>query len=153
MKYLGVYLDGKLNFEDHSAYIHQNAVKKLGILRKAQEFLDKKTSILLYKSLVLPHFDYCNVVYSTATATCLQKLQLVQTSACRIMLLADKRTPVSQMHNDLNLMFPSQRRDFHLSCEMHKHILNNNSSLHKSFKKKRGCATTLSNGDPIIGTS
>ena len=68
MKYLGMILDDRLTFDDHIDYICNKAVKKLGILRKAQNFLDLDTSVLLYKSLVLPQFDYCDTVYSCTSA-------------------------------------------------------------------------------------
>ena len=58
-KYLGVILDEHLTFEEHITYIHQKASKKTGILYKSKDYLDRSTKILLYKSLILPHIDYC----------------------------------------------------------------------------------------------
>ncbi len=62
-KYLGVLLDENLSFNAHVEFVVNKASKKLGILRKSREYLDHKTSVLLYKSLVLPHMDYCSLVY------------------------------------------------------------------------------------------
>ncbi len=67
MKYLGVLLDDIQTFEDHVQYVIGKETKKLGILRRSREFLDSKTSILLYKSLILLHTDYCDLIYMTAT--------------------------------------------------------------------------------------
>ena len=66
MKYLGVFLDEYLSFSEHISEICCKSSKKLGILRKSREFLDQKTSLLLYKSLVVPYLDYCDTVCMTA---------------------------------------------------------------------------------------
>ena len=87
--------------------------------RKARDFRDRKTSILLYKSLVLPHLDYCDTVYGCTSIVNLQKLQMVQNSVCRTLLLADKRCPA-----ELELLKLDQRRELHLTVDSHKHVYN-----------------------------
>ena len=136
MKYLGMMLDDQLTFEEHIDYIQSKTVQKLGILRKSRDFLDRNTSILLYKSLVLPHFDYCDTVYGVSADINLQKLQKLQNSACRTMLLCDKRTPISEMHKSLELLTLKDRRHLHMSMDCHAHINNPKSSLNKYFKKR-----------------
>ena len=74
MKYLGVILDQHLTFDEHVAYLQSKVVKKLGIVRKARDFLDRPAAITLYKSLVLPHIDYCDIVYECTSIGNLQKL-------------------------------------------------------------------------------
>ena len=127
MKYLGVILDDELSFNDHINYIHTKATNKLGILRKSRDFLDKKTSLLLYQSLVLPHFDYCDTTYGCTSTVNLNKLQLVQNSACRTVLRCGKREPIANMHKDLNILTLEIRRKLHLSMDCHKAIHTNNS--------------------------
>ncbi len=81
MKYLGVILDDILSFDSHVEYMHGKVVKKLGIVRKARDFQDLGTSVHLYKSLVLPHIDYCDLVYCCTSEANLQKLQKLQNCA------------------------------------------------------------------------
>ncbi len=142
MKYLGVILDSQLTFDEHVNFIHSKAVKKLGIVRKSREFLDRKTSLTLYRSSVLPHLDYCDLIYENTSKTNLNKLQLVQNSACRIMLLADKRTSVSQMHKDLNLLPLDKCRDLHRAQDCFKHINDKTSSLSYMFIEKDSARPT-----------
>ena len=59
-KYLGVYLDETLSFDKHMDYIYNKACSKLGAIRKLRVNVDQSTALRLYKSLVLPHFDYCD---------------------------------------------------------------------------------------------
>ncbi len=111
MKYLGVILDKFLTFDLHVEYVHSKSVKRLGIVQKAREFLDLGTPVQLYQSLVWLHFDYCDIVYSCTTEANLQKLQKVQNSACncRILLRADRRAHVHDMHKRLKFMTLNQR--------------------------------------------
>ena len=99
-KYLGLILDDKLPFDQHVDYIHGKSVKKLVIVRKTRSFLDRVTSTLLYKSLVLPYLDNCDIIYSNMGAANLNKLQLLQNGACGTLLLTDRRTSVKEMHNE-----------------------------------------------------
>ncbi len=80
MKYMGVILDEHLSFNEHIAYIITKSSKKLGILRRARDYLNK-SKILIYKSLVLLHLDYCDLVYMCTKEANLQKLQYIQNCA------------------------------------------------------------------------
>ena len=85
-KYLGVLLDKYLTFNDHIDFAVSKASMKLVILRKSREYLDRKTAVFLYKSLVLPLMDYCSLVYTNTNEANLNRLQLVQNAACRTIL-------------------------------------------------------------------
>ena len=76
-KYLGVYLDECPTFDKHSKYIYNRASSKLGVIRKIRDCLGQPTALRLYKGLVLPHFDFCDMVH--ASQDTLQKLQLYRT--------------------------------------------------------------------------
>ena len=119
MKYLGMILGNNSTFNEHIEYIHSKSVKKLDRVRNARDFLDRKTSVLLYESLVLPHLDYCNTIYRCTSATNLEKLQKIQNGACRTLLLADKMSPIKDMHQELGLLNFSQRPDLHLAVDSH----------------------------------
>ena len=73
-KYLGIILDETLSFEPHINYVYNKASRKLRALRKVRECMDQEISLKLFKSLVLPHFDYCDTVYMTAAQATLNKL-------------------------------------------------------------------------------
>lgn len=133
MKYLGVILDEHLTFDEHINYILTKASKKLGILRRARDYLNKSTKILLYKSLVLPHIDYCDLVYMCTTDLNLQKLQLIQNSACRIILQADIDIPIMSMHEELDLPTLHQRRQIHTAMDCFNNIKNDEAGLHSMF--------------------
>ena len=60
---LGVTFDPKLNFNHHIYEITHKATKILGILKRTFIFLNKKTFLLLYRSLIRPHLEYANVIW------------------------------------------------------------------------------------------
>ncbi len=135
-KYLGIMLDEALTFEHHVTYVCKKANQKNGVLRKIRKFLTQKLTLMLYKSLVLPQFDYVDVVYMTATNEQLSRLQLIQNKSCRIILRAHKRTNIAEMHTILNLPMLDTRRNNHLSALCHKNIYNSEeSSLKHVFNK------------------
>ena len=63
VKDLGVTFDPKLNFNHHIYEITHKATKILGILKRTFLFLNKKTFLLLYKSLIRPHLENANVIW------------------------------------------------------------------------------------------
>ena len=126
--------DDHLTFDEHVTYIVNKASKKLGVLRRAREFLNRSTKILLYKSLVLPHLDYCDLVYMCTKEENLQKLQLIQNSACRIILKADNYASIKMLHEELQLPLLSERRTIHMAMECFSGVHNTESGLHYMFK-------------------
>ena len=101
-KYLGIILDESLNFVEHIDHVYKKSCNKLGAIRKCRKYLNKNLSLLMYKSLVAPLIDYCDIVYMQANQENLQKLQVVQNIACRIILEAGPRDHIDDMHKNRN---------------------------------------------------
>ena len=38
--------------------------KALGVLRRLKPLLSRSTLVLIYNSLIQPHFDYCSIVWN-----------------------------------------------------------------------------------------
>ena len=62
-KHLGMFLDCKLNFEEHFKNIVNKINKTIGLLRKFQNFLPRKSLLTIYKSFIRPHHDYGEIIY------------------------------------------------------------------------------------------
>ena len=63
-KDLGVFIDNRLKFDTHITTKINKANGILGAIRRAFSYLDKKTMLLLYTSLVRPHLEYANPIWS-----------------------------------------------------------------------------------------
>ena len=57
---------------------------------------------MLANALVMPHFDYCNTVWSNCSTELSHSLQVLLNRLARILLNADIRTPVADLMYSLN---------------------------------------------------
>ena len=73
-KFLGVYLDNKLNWKKHIAYVSGG----IGLIIKARKLLNSDALITLYYSFIFPYLSYCNHIWGATYATNLQKLVIQQ---------------------------------------------------------------------------
>ena len=78
-KHLGMFLDYKLNFEEHFKTIVNKINKTIELLRKFQNFLLRKSLLTICKSFIRPHHDYGDIIndqsYNTSFHQRLESLQ------------------------------------------------------------------------------
>ena len=65
-KFIGVYNDERLSWAEHIKQVASKFAKSLGIHRKLKPVITCKLLLLVYNSLVLPFFTYCNLKWSMA---------------------------------------------------------------------------------------
>ena len=58
-----MFLHCKLNFEEHLKTIFNKVNKTIGLLRKFQNFLPRKSLLARYKSFIRPHLDYGFIIF------------------------------------------------------------------------------------------
>ncbi len=83
-KYLGLKIDSNLKWDDHINAIIPNISSEIGILRSLKKIAPIETLKPLYNAIVQPHFDYSDIVYDSASKTNKDRLQKLQTRACRL---------------------------------------------------------------------
>ena len=79
-------------------------------------------ALMLYKSLVLPIIEYGDVCYDGLSQENIERLQKLQNAACRLILRAEPRTPIREMHDKLELDYLIDRRGQHTSTMVYKGI-------------------------------
>ena len=119
-KYLGVVLDPLLDFSQHVKYLESKTLSKIGFLGRIRNFVDHVRSLMLYKTLILPLFDYCDIVYHCLNHRDKHILQKLQNCALRNTVRCHKLTPTVQLHENCSIELLSTRRDIHVSNEMYK---------------------------------
>ena len=119
-KYLGMFFDKNLNWHYHIDKLCSKVSQRTGLLRRIKYCLPNETLKMLYNALVLPLFDYGNIIYSTADHTHLKRLQVLQNKGARLILNCHYRTHVKDMLFSLNWMSVKERADFHRVCLMYK---------------------------------
>ena len=62
-KYLAMKLDTRLIFSDHISYTKGKTLPKIKLLGRLNNILDADTLLMLYKAIIVPIFDYGDVIY------------------------------------------------------------------------------------------
>lgn len=101
MKYLGVILDSQLNFSLHVDHISKKIGKKIGFFRRIAENLSHWSRLLVYNTIIYPHFNYCFSLLISCKKADIQRLQLLQNKAMRTVLFCTRYTPINLMLNTL----------------------------------------------------
>ena len=65
LKYLGVTLDQSLNWTLHVSNTIKKIKRVIACIRRIKSYLNRRTLVQLYYSLILPHIDYCSVVWGS----------------------------------------------------------------------------------------
>ena len=113
-KYLGVMLSSTFTWSDHVEYISSKVNKNLGLLRRIKYYLPYDARLLFYNSLVLPIFDYADLVWGDKdNISLMNELQILQNKAAKLIL---DRPPYSSSTDALTtLRWPNleERRKCH----------------------------------------
>ena len=75
LKILGVCLDNKLSYKEHTNVMLKRVYAKIAALRRLKRLVPANTLLLLYRSFVLSHFDYCNSLLIGIGRTLNKKLE------------------------------------------------------------------------------
>ena len=81
---LGVLMDTPLSFNKHISSIILKANKILATIKRSFKYLTEQTFPLLYKSLVRPHLEYCNAVWSPHLIKHVKAIETVQRRATKL---------------------------------------------------------------------
>jgi hypothetical protein len=112
-KYLGLWMDATLSWRYHLDKMRNKIKQRLGILRRVRHYIDRDLCLMLYNVLVLPLFDYCDVVYSNCNTTEIIKLQRLQNRAAKLILQVPLDTSTHEVINELKWFYLSERIFYH----------------------------------------
>ena len=103
-KFLGVFIDSKLTWRHHINHIASKIAKGIGALNKVKHMLPIHVKTLIYRTMIVTHLTYCNIVWGFACKTLLNRLRLLQKRALRLLTLSHYLTPTSPLFRNLNLL-------------------------------------------------
>ena len=83
-KDLGVKFDPTLTFSKHAAMVANKANRMVGIIRRTFDYLDEDMLKVLYKSLIRPHLEYANCIWSPMLHKDIQLIERVQRRATKL---------------------------------------------------------------------
>ena len=104
IRYLGIYIDSNISWKSHINYIAKKIKRSIGILSKLRYFLNTKTLLSLYYTLVEPFFNSCVIAWGNAHQSTLQPLSNLQKKAIRIIIFSSFIEHSSPLFKDLNIV-------------------------------------------------
>ena len=101
IRYLGVDIDQDLSWKVHTNRIRHQCLAKLAVIKRSSAYLPCHIRKLLYRSFVLPHLDYCSVVWNSCGATLSGQIDRIQNYALRMILRKPPLTPSIELRRIL----------------------------------------------------
>ena len=120
VKNLGYILDKYLHMDIHVNSIVSLCYKYLSDIGKIRKLLSKKHTEMLVHSAITSRLDYCNSLLYGVNKTVLNKLQMVQNAAARLISLRRKRESVSDVLHNLHWLRVEARIVFKLLLLVYK---------------------------------
>ena len=119
-KYLGLHMDRYVNFNIHINEMCTKNSRALGVFKFACKYIPLNTKKMLYYSFIQPYFEYCATLWCNTSQHNLDRLQVLQNRAMRIVLRCHPRTHVQTMLNTLHLMDIRTNCKFQICILMYK---------------------------------
>ena len=118
-KHLGMFLD-KLNRGEHLKHITNKVNKSIGLLRKLQMILRRRSLVTIYKSFIRPHLDHGDVIFDEAFhESSHDNLKSIQYNTS-LVIGAIRGTSKENLYQELGFKSLQQRRWFCKLCTFHK---------------------------------
>ena len=101
-------LDSELiSYENHLQSVFSRVNKTIGLLRKFQPAVPRKSLVTIYKSFIMPHLGYGDVIYDRAYNESLhQNLESLQYSAAIAITRAIRGTSSEKLFQELGMETP-----------------------------------------------
>ncbi len=108
-KLLGIIIVESLTWDKHIYKMCNKITKMLSLLKSLKTFIPSNTLLVLFNSLVLPHFVYANVVWGTACGTQIKYVYKLQKRAAKILTGANRFSRTKPLFKKLNWMPLTER--------------------------------------------
>ena len=115
VKLLGVTLDQHLTFGAHIESTVKTCNGILGQLRRAAPHMPRELLRAAYISLIRSHLEYCSAAFASASKTQLNKLNIVQKIASRVICRAPRNSHSAPLLDSLQLESLESRRIAHVA--------------------------------------
>jgi len=119
-KLLGVHIDETLSWSAHIDNIAKKVSMGIGAKKQIRSFVSFNTLLTVYIALILPHFDYCDVVWDNCKKGLSDRLQKLQNRAARVITRSNYDVRSSDILASLEWDNLTTRRVKHKACMMFK---------------------------------
>ena len=120
VKNLGVILDNELNFNLHINHVTKIAFFHLRNIARIRAYLSLADAKTLIHAFVFSRLDYCNALFSGMTKKSIDRLQLVQNAAARVLTKTRMREHITPVLASLHWLPVVFRIDFKILLLVYK---------------------------------
>ena len=121
-KFLGVTLDNRLSFSNHTSNISNKVSIYVGVLYKLRHQFNLKAKLNFYYGMIYPILNYCIIVWGGTYSTHLANLSKLQKRAVRLILGAPFDSHSTPIFYTLKILKLSEIYKFNLCVYMYKQI-------------------------------
>ena len=115
-----IHLDQMLKFKYHTDKLLNLINHELYMFSKIRRYLNIKSALAIYKSMILPYFDYGDIIFMSANIQEIKKLDKLHIRGLRICFKTQGRIDDIELFNLANISNLSNRRKIHLRNYMFK---------------------------------
>ena len=115
-KLSGLHFDSHMTWEVHINQTHSKISKLLFLLRQIKVYLPLFACKLFYNAYILPHFDFCCVIWGTCSGKLLNDLCALQKKAARLILDTDCSERSAHLFRKLGWMPLADKEQFRCRC-------------------------------------
>ena len=148
VKYLGVSVDAELNWNTQVESVCKKVSKMVSFMGRLRHIINEQSMNLIYKSFILPQFDYADIVWDSGKRNHVNMIQKLQNRAGRLILKINpySHTSTHQVHQTLQWDYIVSRRKQHLLQLVYKALHDMTPSyLTDKFERKENSYSLQSN--------
>ena len=119
IKFLGVYIDDKLIWDEHISHINSKLSSALYVLRNVKGLLPRDILRTLYHTLIQPHLMYGVSCWGSAANKYLKRTQVLQRKAMRIICNTKYNAQTQPLFKSLKLLKLNDLYTLEVSKFMH----------------------------------
>ena len=112
--YLGVVIDSRMAFDSHVKKVNKEISYRLNMFFRLRPCLNEKLATKIYKVMILPVVDYGDTFYLSGYQNVLNRINLLQNRAIRIIAKINRRDHVTPIRNRREIEDLEKRRLRHL---------------------------------------
>ena len=84
VRFLGVILDENMAWKYHIDYICKKISRVTGVLNRVKKILPLRILVSLYNTMILPHLNYCLIIWGGCASYLFERIYLIQKRAIRV---------------------------------------------------------------------
>ena len=106
VKYLGVLIDSRLTFKEHTSSVYKKIARTVGLLYKLRHYVNQKTLTMIYYSLIYPFLIYATPIWGNTHDIHLSPIHKLQKKVVRLVTFNDSyiKPPSAPLFNLLNIL-------------------------------------------------